>query len=74
MKYMLISVIEREMGHEFFSTLKEAQEQMLVEFNQSCVDIEEQIEDEMAAFHEMSAWVTDGNNHDDYDWWIVKLD
>ena len=73
MKYMLITIIERDMTYEFFNTLKEAQEQMQREVNNSCNDIEEYIADQMADINTMAAWVTDGNNHDDYDWYIVKI-
>lgn len=72
-RFMLVQVIERDMSYEFFDTLKEAQTEMRNQFYCSCYEPEEYIDDQMADIKEMSAWVTDGNNHDDYDWWIVDL-
>lgn len=72
-KYMLISIVEREMIYEFFDTLEDAQEEMKKQANNSCIDIIDYIHDQMAQINETDAWVTDGNNHDDYDWWIVEI-
>lgn len=72
-RYMLIQVIEREMTYEFFDTLEEAQEKMKEQCCNSCDDISDMIDYGDAAINDMSAWVSDGYNSDNYDWWIVDL-
>ena len=69
--FMLISVRERIMTYSYYDTLEDAKQQMWNEALKSCDSLAEAIENEMAEVNEMSAWITDGNNHDDYDWWIV---
>lgn len=70
--FMLLSTCERNTAQMRFQTFEEAQEQMKKEFEMFGGD-EEAIEDQMAEFGEWSAWITDGNNHDDYDWQIIDL-
>lgn len=73
-KYLLISTVERTSNTEFFETLEEAQAQMLKEFLESTNDdIKEKEDDGDCAFHENDAWVSDGNNHDNYDWQIIEI-
>lgn len=73
-KYILIAVAERDIFTEEFETLEKAQEEMRKQVIESCKDeLEEYIDDDMACIKDMFAWVTDGLNHDDYDWKIIEL-
>lgn len=69
--FMLISVRDRIMSYSYYSTIEEAQAAMSNEAKNSCWNLDEYIADELAEINETSAWVTNGNNHDNYDWWIV---
>lgn len=71
-RFMLITVIEREIKTERYATYEEAYDKMKNAF-ESFGGNKEMIEDEMAELGEWSAWITDGNNHDDYDWEIIDL-
>lgn len=79
MKYMLITVIEREIFTEIFPTHREAREKMITEMKEygaeipnECSEKEYECDDEFG-FSEWSAYLNDGNNHDNYDWLIVAL-
>lgn len=72
-RYMLIQVIEREMTYEFFDALEEAQEKMREQCCNSCTNISDQIDCGDAEINDMNAWVSNGYDDDDYDWWIVDL-
>lgn len=82
-RYMLISVIEREILIELFETKKEAQEKMreeivrlagidedIVAANPEYLDLS----DGEMGWSENCGFVTDGRNHDNYDWVIVDLE
>lgn len=78
--YMLISVVERDIQTEMFKNLGLAREEMRRQFTNACKGlVDDYIEDCMAELHdkyndiEHFAWVTDGANHDDYDWKIIKI-
>lgn len=73
-KFMLISVADRNISYSFFDSYPNAYAEMEKEFKKSSFNIKEQMEDGMAKIEDNSAWTTDGSNHDDYDWLIVKLD
>lgn len=70
--FMLLSTCERNTAHMRFQTFEEAQEQMKKEFEIFGGD-KKAIECQMAEIGEWSAWITDGNNHDNYDWQIIDL-
>lgn len=70
--FMLLSTCERETVHTRFQTLKEAQKQMQTEF-ESYGGNDEAVDNETAELEEMSAWLNDGNNDDNYDWLIIDL-
>ena len=73
-KYILIAVAERDIFTEEFETLEKAQEEMRKQVIESCDnELKEFIDDDMASIEDMFAWVTDGLNHDDYDWKIIEL-
>lgn len=78
-KYMLITVIEREILTEQFETKKAAKTQMLKELAlYSQEDVDELLttsvfDDGKMGFGEDSAYLNDGLNHDNYDWRIVAL-
>ena len=69
--FMLISVRDRIMTYSYYATIEEAHAAMTNEVKNSCYDLDEYIANEIAEIKETSAWVTNGNNHDNYDWWIV---
>lgn len=69
--YMLISVWLRRMQYSYFDTLEDAQKEMWNEVFRCSNDLSAAIEDGTAEVNEMDAWITDGNNHNDYDWWII---
>lgn len=71
-RYILISVVERNICVTLFSTLKETQNAMRDEFAKSGGD-KDSIDDGMSEINDTSAWVTDGNNHDNYDWLIAEI-
>ena len=63
--YLLIEVIEREINVNFYHTLHEAQTAMRQFFDEAgSSDMEE--------ITEMSAFKNEANNHNNYDWLIVK--
>lgn len=70
--YMLLSTCERNTAIMRFQTYEDAYTQMKEEFEMFGGD-EEAIEDSMAEIGEWYAWITDGNNHDNYDWQIFDL-
>lgn len=73
-RFMLISVVEREIGYLFFDKLEEAQKQMREEMEDSCSSLEEWLEDDEAEITDMYGWINEGNNHDNYDWLILDLE
>lgn len=66
-RYMLICVTDREICPLFFNTYKEAYDRMKYLFEQ---EMENSVDGNIGEF---DAWVTDGSNHDDSDWKIVRL-
>lgn len=78
-KFMLISVADREILTERFTSLKDAQAQMHTEMIQWGRVQEEIFEAEEYdggydyGFSELGGWANDGINHADYDWLIVEL-
>lgn len=77
--YMLISVCDREILTEQFSTLQEAQETMHREMIEQGRVPEEifdhgEYEDTECGFGDWCAWANDGVNHADFDWLIVSLE
>ena len=74
MKYLLISVRERNITTEKFDILTEAQEEMWKQFKEAChYNEQEVLSENRGELKETSAWITDGNNHDNYDWQIVEI-
>lgn len=78
-KYMLISVCERDIMVERFDTLEEARQAMrdeMIDWGNVSEEIfaEDHYEDDDCAFNGMSAYVTDGANHNNLDWLIVCLE
>lgn len=77
-KYMLISVIEREILTETFDTLQEAKTAMVIEMVQEA-GVDDAIfgkdiyDDGYCGFGDDGGYVTDGKNHCNYDWRIVEL-
>ena len=70
--FLLISICERDTYCKRYETYEEAYAKMKKEFEEAGGD-DETIEDGMAEIKDKSAWITDGNNHDDYDWLIIDL-
>ena len=72
MKYILISVIDREIYTEHFDDLDKAKEALTSELKENLRDDQE---DDMYGLSEdhTDAWVTDGLNHDDCDFKIVEI-
>ena len=65
--FMLINVVEREIYTSVCDTYEDAFNQMKEEFEESGgSDYDGEIED-------YYAYITDGNNHDNYDWKIVEI-
>lgn len=81
-KYMLITVIDREILTEQFSSLKEAQgtmhEEMITqgkvpeELFEAGLE-ENESEDRDCGYEPYGGYANDGINHADYDWRIVEL-
>ena len=69
---MLICVIERTIYTERFDTYEEAYDNMEKQF-ESYGGNNEKIESLEASLEKLSAWITEGNNHDNYDWEIIDL-
>ena len=67
-RYLLISVIDREIFTSEFDTLTQARTQMRNEYIDSASMGCEEWE-----LKEKEAYVTDGNHHSDYDWKIIEL-
>lgn len=63
--YLLIEVVEREIIVNFYGTLQEAQEAMRKSY-------EEAGSAEMEEITRTTAFKNDANNHDNFDWRIVK--
>ena len=64
--YLLIEVIERDIVPYFFPTLEEAQTAMRQFYNEAGqADMEE--------IGEYYAFKNEANNHDNFDWKIVKI-
>lgn len=79
MKYMLITVIEREILTEQFETFEEAHNQMMKEFCEAamvdpadCTEEESECDEEFG-YCKWNAYVSDGLNHNNFDWIIVEL-
>lgn len=77
-QYMLITVCDREILTERFSTKKEAQKIMhreMVKWGNVPRDIfeNEEYEDQSCGFGEYSAWANDGIDHANLDWLIVRI-
>lgn len=73
-KYLLISVFEREIMAEIFDTIEDAQNAMRREYNDHAR--EEQLENvngDEWFIGTRFAYITDGINHDNYDWQICKI-
>lgn len=78
-RYMLITVIDREILTEQFDSYEEARKQMLSEFcyaadvdPEDCTELESECDGEFG-YAEWNAYVSDGPNHEDYDWLIVSI-
>ena len=63
--YLLVEVVEREIIVNFYATLHEAQEAMRKSY-------EEAGSAEMEEITRTTAFKNDANNHDNFDWRIVK--
>lgn len=76
-KYMLISVIKREIMTEQFDTLQEAQGTMYYEMQQAGIPVIVLSEDEYDngdyGFGEDCGYITGGLYGSNYDWRIVEL-
>lgn len=77
---MLVYVCDREIHVSFYPSAAEAQQAMRKEFGEaSGIDPDSPDEDDVATrgthweCAENTAFVTDGNNHSDYDWLVVEL-
>lgn len=72
MKYLLISVIDREIYTEQFDDLDKAKKYLALELKENLRDDHE---DEMYGLSDdkTNAWVTDGLNHDNCDFKIVEI-
>lgn len=72
MKYILISVIDREIYTEQFDDLDKAKEALVSVLKDNLRDDQE---DDMYGLSEdhTNAWVTDGLNHDNCDFKIVEI-
>ena len=68
MKYMLISVCEREITTYLYDTLEEARDSMIRDL-ESCTDLE----DDEYEIEEMSAWANADNGDMNCDWKIVEI-
>lgn len=68
MKYMLISVCEREITTYLYDTLEEARDIMIKDL-ESCTDLE----DDEYEIEEMSAWANADNGDMNCDWKIVEI-
>jgi hypothetical protein len=74
-KYLLISVFEREIYAELFNSFEDAQNKMQEEFNAHVRESQlgDIFEDNECYLGLNYAWITDGVNHDNYDWRINKI-
>lgn len=72
MKYILISVIDREIYTEQFDNLSKAKEALALELKENLRDDHE---DDMYGLSDdkTDGWVTDGLYHDDCDFKIVEI-
>lgn len=72
MKYILISVIDREIYTELFDDLDKAKEALVSVLKENLRDDQE---DDMYGLSDdkTDAWVTDGLNHDNCDFKIVEI-
>lgn len=81
MKYMLITVIEREILTERFETYDDAKSAMLDEFwvysdfddYDFLKEEEYEADDGDYGFSKYGGWLNDGKDHYNYDWLIVAL-
>lgn len=79
LKFMLISVCDREILIERFTSLEEAQGKMheeMIQWGKAPEEIFEYDEYDIAyscGFNEHGGYANDGVNHADYDWLIVEL-
>ena len=69
MKYVLVSVIEREIFGEIYNTYDEAYKEMQKSYEWT---LKHGGDDSYIG--EWYAWVNDGPNHDNYDWKILGLE
>lgn len=79
MKYMLITVAEREIMTEQFDTFNEARARMMKELCEcgnidptDCTEEESECNSDFG-YCKWNAYVNDGVNHGNYDWRIVKI-
>lgn len=78
-RYMLVTVIEREILTEIFDTYDDAYKTMLNELQQyGGIQGEHLNADEAEApdswgYCKWNAYLNDGSNHDNYDWLIVQI-
>lgn len=78
LKFMLISVCDREILTERFHSLASAQGRMHEEMHQrgrvpAYIFLNKEYDDGNCGFGEYCGYANDGNNHADYDWLIVEL-
>ena len=71
-QYILIEVIERKIIVETFDSLRKAQINMRKRVRE-CADLSDMEEGYDYEISDMSAWITDGHNHDNYDWLIEAV-
>ena len=71
-QYVLIEVIERQIIVETFDSLRKAQINMRKRVRE-CADLSDMEEGYDYEISDMSAWITDGHNHDNYDWLIEAV-
>ena len=69
MKYMLISVCEREITTHLYDTLEDARTAMISDL-ESCIDLE----DDEYEIEEMSAWANADDGDMNCDWQIVEIE
>ena len=71
-QYILIEVIERTITVETFDSLRKAQINMRKRVRE-CANLSDMEEGNDYEISDMSAWITDGNNNDNYDWLIEAV-
>ena len=68
MRYMLITVIDRELSTKICYTFDEAYKKMVDEVNYYADD-----EDDEYEINKKSAWANVDNGETNCDWWIVEI-